>query len=271
MPAFTDAMRSEFEDRGFLLLPALFSEDEIAAVRAEVEAVAAREGPEVVQEPESDAVRLVYGAHRFNDAFRRLSRHPRWLRVAEALMGGPVYIHQSRLNPKAAFRGGPWAWHQDYATWADRDGLKEPRAFMVAILLDEATAANGPLMLVPGSHRHGLIHEAVDNKESPGYTLFHIDEEHLARVIDAGGIEPVIGPAGSVLISHANMVHGSSANITPWPRRIFYLNVAAVDNPPTRFERAEHHCTRDWSPIEPLADDCLRGLASGSAADRAAP
>ena len=47
-------------------------------------------------------------------------------------MGGPVYIHQSRLNPKAAFHGGPWDWHQDYATWSDRDGLKEPRAFMVA-------------------------------------------------------------------------------------------------------------------------------------------
>ena len=261
MPAHPDEMRRAFEDRGFLLLPALFSEYEIAPVRAEAETVAAREGPEVVQERESDAVRLVYGAHRFNEAFHRLSRHPRWLEPAMALMGGPVYIHQSRLNPKAAFHGEAWAWHQDYATWSDRDGLKEPRAFMVAILLDEATAANGPLMLVPGSHHYGLIAEAVDNRESPGYTLFHIAEEHLAHIVDAGGIEPVIAPAGSVLICHANMVHGSAGNITPWPRRIFYLNVAATDNPPTKFERAEHHCTRDWSALEPLGDDCLLTLA----------
>ena len=40
--------------------------------------------------------------------------------------------------------------NQDYGTWSNRDGLKEPRAFMVAILLDEANAANAPLMLVPG-------------------------------------------------------------------------------------------------------------------------
>ncbi len=263
MPALTEARRRQFEEQGYLLFRGLFSEGEIASVRAEVATVAARAGPEVVKEPESDAVRLVYGAHRFNEAFHRLSRHPRWLEPATSLMGGPVYIHQSRLNPKAAFRGGPWAWHQDYATWADRDGLEEPRAFMVAILLDDAKTENGPLMLVPGSHRYGLIHEAVDNRESPGYTLFHITEERLAQVVDAGGIEPITGPAGSVLISHSNMVHGSSANITPWPRRILYLNVAAVDNPPTKFQRAEHHCTRDWSPIEALDDDCLRAPALG--------
>lgn len=238
MLALTDAMRRAFKDHGFLLLPALFSEDEIAPVRAEIETVASREGPEVVQEMDSDAVRIVYGAHRFNEAFHRLSRHPRWLGPVQAPMGGPVYIHQSRLNPK-----------------------KEPHAFMVAILLDEANAANGSLMLVPGSHHYGLIVEAVDNDESPGYTLFHITEEHLVHIVDAGGIEPIIAPAGSVLICHANMVHGSAGNITPWPRRIFYLNVAATDNPPTKFERAEHHCTRDWSPIEPLGDNCLRALA----------
>ena len=123
-----------------------------------------------------------------------LSRHPRWLEPVQDLMGGPVYIHQSRLNPKAAFHGGPWDWHQDYATWSNRDGLREPRAFMVAILLDEANAANGPLMLVPGSHHYGLIAEAADNRESPGYTLFVISEEHLTHIVDAGGIEPFVGP-----------------------------------------------------------------------------
>ena len=257
MTALTESMRQEFENHGFLLFSGLFSEDEIAQVRSEVETIAAREGPEVVYESESDAVRMVYGAHRFNDAFHRLSRHPRWLEPAQALMGGPVYIHQSRLNTKAAFQGGPWAWHQDYATWSDRDGLREPRAFMVAILLDEANTSNGPLMLVPGSHRSGLIAEAADNHESPAYTVFQIGREHLTRIVDAGSIKPFIGPPGSVLITHANMVHGSAGNITPWPRRIFYLNVAAVDNPPTKFQRAEHLCTRDWSPIEPLGDDCL--------------
>ncbi|MDE0710789.1 MAG: phytanoyl-CoA dioxygenase family protein [Rhodospirillales bacterium] len=266
MTVLNESMRRQFQHRGFLLLPSLFSEDEIAHVRSAVAAVAARKGPEVIHEPDSDVVRMVYGAHRFNEAFGRLARHPRWLEPVQALMGGPVYIHQSRLNTKAAFHGGPWTWHQDYATWSNRDGLLEPRAFMVAILLDQASTSNGPLMLVPGSHRCGLIADAVDNQESSSYTVFEIGEERLAQIVRTGGIELFVGPPGSVLITHANMVHGSAGNITPWPRRIFYLNVAAVDNPPTKFDRPEHLCTRDWSAVGPLDDDCLRMLGPSSAA-----
>jgi ectoine hydroxylase len=131
---------------------------------------------------------------------------------------------------------------------------------MIAIFLDDATESNGPLMMIPGSHRHGLIHEAVDNQESEGYTLFVISPDTVSRLAAEGGIQLQTGVAGSVLICHSNIVHGSTANITPWPRTIFFLNVAAVDNPPTNFQRAEHHCARDCSGIVTLADDCLREL-----------
>ena len=151
--------------------------------------------------------------------------------------------------------------HADFADF-DRDGLVEPRAMMVAVFLDDATDVNAPLMIIPGSHRHGLIHEAVDNREQGGYTLFVITPESIARLAADVGIKVVTGPAGSVLISHCNIVYGSSTNITPWPRTIFYLNVAAIDNPPTNFQRAEHHCTRDYSAIETLNDDCLLQPAS---------
>jgi len=222
----------------------------------------ARTGPEVVCEEGSEAVRLVYGAHRFDEAFERLGRHPYLIRAAEQLLGAEgVYIHQSRLNPKAAFEGSVWEWHQDFATWHDRDGLQEPRALMVAVFIEDVSAANAPLLIVPGSHKGGLVHEANDNREAGGFTLFTIPPATLARLADGPGIAAQVGPAGSVLICHSNIVHGSANNITPWPRTIFYLNVAACDNPPTNFQRAEHHCTRDWSPIEPLGPDCLRDLA----------
>ena len=110
---------------------------------------------------------------------------------------------------------------------------------------------------MPVGLRDGLIHESVDKKEQDGYTLFVIAPETIARLANDVGIAVQTGPAGSVLICHCNIVHGSSTNITPWPRSIFYLNVAAVDNPPTKFERAEHHCSRNQTAIEALADDCL--------------
>ncbi len=247
-----------FEDQGFLFFPSLFSPEETAVLRAGAARAMARSGPEVVCEPESDAVRLVYGAHRFEEAFVRLGRHPRLIRAAEQLLAADgVYIHQSRLNPKVAFDGGAWDWHQDFATWHDRDGLVEPRALMVAVFIEDVTAANAPLLIVPASHKNGLVHDANDNREAGGYTLFTIPPPILAELAKDEGIEAQIGPAGSVLICHSNIVHGSSNNITPWPRTIFYLNIAASDNSPTRFGRAEHHCTRDWSPIAPLGDECL--------------
>ena len=62
------------------------------------------------------------------------------VRAAEQLLETDgVYIHQSRLNPKAAFAGAEWEWHQDFATWHDRDGLKEPRALMVAVFIEDVT------------------------------------------------------------------------------------------------------------------------------------
>lgn len=261
MSTLTSAQVAQFEDEGYLFLPSVFDAEEIAHVRGAVETVSKRTGPEVVHELSSDAVRLVYGVHRFDEVFRRLSHHPRVLEPAMQLLGGQVYIHQSRLNPKAAFRGENWAWHQDFATWNDRDGLQYPRAMMIAIFLDDARDVNGPLMIVPRSHKHGLIHDAVDNHESGGYTLFLISPETIARHAAEGGIKPITGPAGSVLFCHCNIVHGSAGNITPWPRRIYYLNVASIDNPPTKFERAEHHCTRDFSSLQPLGDDCLRDSA----------
>ena len=250
-----------FEEEGFLFSPSLFTADEVAVLRAATVEITAREAPEVVHEPDSDAIRLVYGAHRFNEAFRRLGRHPRLIGPAERLMGAGVYIHQSRLNPKTAFEGESWAWHQDFATWNNRDGMARPRAMVVAVFIEEVTAANAPLLIIPRSHRRGLIHEAEDNRDADGYTLFHIPPDTIAGLAAESGIAAQTGAAGSVLICHCNIVHGSSSNITPLPRTIYYLNYAAVDNPPTNFRRAEHHCTRDWSAIVPLADDCLKQLA----------
>ena len=256
-----EEQQRQFNERGFLFFPALFSGDEVAILKTAAADLMQQSGPHVVRSPGTSAVRVAYGAHLADETFRRLGRHPRIIRPAQQLLDNQVYIHQSRLNPKVAFQGDLWTWHQDFATWHDRDGLQEPRALMIAVFLEKATESNGPLMVIPGSHNHGLIHEAVDSREAEGYTLFVISPDTISRLAGEGGIQVLTGVAGSVLICHCNIVHGSTTNITPWPRTIFFLNVAAIDNPPTNFQRAEHHCARDCSGIVPLADDCLQDIA----------
>lgn len=247
----------QFEEEGHLFLPDLFSPREVALLKSAIPAVTARPGPEVVRERNSDAVRLVYGAHVFDPVFRRLGRHPRLIRTAEALLGNRVYCHQSRLNPKAPFDGEIWTWHQDFATWHHADGLLQPKAMMVAVFLEESTPVNGPFLFIPRSHRHGMVHDAEEDREARGYVLYNISHDTIARLAEEGGIVARTATPGSVLFCHCNIVHGSSANISPYPRTIFYMNLATVDNPATKFDRLPHHCSRDFSPIEPLEDDCL--------------
>ena len=81
------------------------------------------------------------------------------------------------------------------------------------------------------------------------------------RLVEEGGIVAPTGMPGSVLMFHGNLVHGSAPNITPYPRRIVYLTLCAVSNyirTPTRPEWIAH---RDFTPIEPVADDALLNYA----------
>lgn len=248
-----------FDECGYVTVPALFDGAEIAALRAALARIkASAHRPQVVRERTNQSVRLIYGAHLFDDTWNRLAHHPRWIEPARQLLGGDLYIHQLRINPKAAFDGQGWWWHQDYATWRFEDGMQEPRALMIGVFLDPMTPANGPLMVIPGSHTYGHIERTSPDQDSSGYTVMDIPRETIERLVqEGGGVEAVTGPAGTVLFMHCNLVHGSTGNITPFERTIAYLNVASVENP-TRSHRAEWFANRDFSPLQGLGDDCLR-------------
>lgn len=247
-----------FERDGYVTIPALFATAEVAALRSALERIKTMtDRPEVVRERTNDAVRLVYGAHRFDDVYRRLSRHPRWIEPARQLLGGDLYIHQTRINPKAAFDGQGWWWHQDYATWRFEDGMPSPRALMIGLFLDEMTAANGPLMVIPGSQRHGHLEDTERDLDRSGYSVMELPRTLIEQLAREGGIEAVTGPAGTALFMHCNLVHGSVGNITPYERTIVYLNVASCDNRTTGGRRPEWFANRDFTPLEAAGDDCL--------------
>lgn len=256
----TDQEIARFRREGYLFYPGLFSAEEMAPLLGDLPELLARPGPEVVREQaDAKAVRLLYGADAFSEAYGRMSRHPRLLGPVQQLLGEEVYIHQTRLNPKEDYGGGTWDWHQDFGSWHRADAMPEPRAVMTAIMLDEATAANAPLLIVPGSQHHGLV-EQVDQQEVTGYVLHVIDRPTLASLVEEGGLVPLTGPAGSVCFLHCNIVHGSANNITPYRRAIWYVNYNAVSNACQNLERAWHHNNRDHSPLTPLTDDCLTAV-----------
>jgi ectoine hydroxylase len=257
---FTEQQLRQFEEEGYLFLPCCFSLQEAAMLRAEADAVYAMERDEVVRE-KSGVARTAFAAHTYNEAFRRLGAHPRLVEPAMQLLDGPVYMHQFKVNAKAAFDGDVWQWHQDYGTWARDDLMPEPRAMNIAVFIDDVTAANGPLLFIPGSHKHGVF-DAGHDVETTSYPLWTLNRETVTKLAERGGCVAPIGPAGSMLLFSSLLVHASPPNISPLSRTIVYLSLCHVDNHIRQFKRPEWVAHRDFAPIEPLADDCLMEFVS---------
>jgi ectoine hydroxylase len=187
------------------------------------------------------------------------------------LIGEALYMHQFKINGKAAFDGDVWQWHQDYGTWLNDDKMPAERAMNVAIFLDDVNDFNGPLMFIPGSHKRGVV-DAKHDLTTTSYPLWTIDNELITQLVERaggrggfdaegryvpGGIVSPKGPAGSMILFHGCLVHASSSNLSPWDRVSVYLSLCAVSNHIRRFKRPEFIAHRDFTPIECLPDDCL--------------
>lgn len=245
----TAAQLAEMADRGFLVLPPVFSPAEMDVIRGAVPRVLARGGPEIIGEDDDPSVvKMIFGMHGYDDVFRRVAFHPRLVEPAEQILGERVHLFQSRLNVKPAFRATGWPWHQDFNQWYRQDGMQTPRAVVAGLFVDDVNACNGPLMMIPGSQKRGHILNA---------NSMEIDDTVIADAAAESGIVPVMGPPGTVVLFDCLIIHGSAANITPWWRRIFYLNFIAASNRELQPLRAWYHCDSDVRPVAPLADDCL--------------
>jgi len=255
----SDDQVARFESEGYLFLPEVFSAREAGVLAAEARRVLDLDREEVWRE-ESGAPRTAFAAHLYSEPFRRLGAHPRLVEPVMQILSEEVYMHQFKVNAKAAFDGAIWQWHQDYGTWSRDDLMPEPRAMNIALFLDEVTAANGPLLFIPRSHKHGVI-EAGHDLETTSYPLWTLGRESVRALADEGGLVAPVGPPGSVLLFHSNLVHASPPNISPWERVIVYLSLCAVSNHIRRFKRKEWIAHRDFALIEPLSDDCLATLA----------
>ena len=141
--------------------------------------------------------------------------------------------------------------------------MPEPHCIMASVFIDDCTPVTSPLLVIPGTQRHGFIDsiELHEDAQGRGYSLYHLDHDTIKRLADENGIEPLIGPAGSVAFVHANVVHGSANNVSPWRRAIMYLIYNAVNNACTNADRQWYQNNRDSTPLEVEDDRALRELA----------
>ena len=261
----TSEQLAEFDREGWVFLPEVFSQQEIDVLMGEVPKIFAMRRDEVWREKDGEAVRTAFAAHTYNEAFRRLGAHPRLLDPVMQLVDGPVYMHQFKINGKAAFDGDVWQWHQDYGVWSRDDQMPECRAMNIALFLEDVTEFNGALMFIPASHKKGTL-EAGHDVRTTSYPLWTIDNRTIGELVGEGGLVSPKGRAGSLVMFNGNLVHGSPSNMSPFNRTIVYLSLCHVDNHIRRFKRPEWIAHRDFTPIECLGDDCLSDLVAAPVA-----
>jgi ectoine hydroxylase-related dioxygenase (phytanoyl-CoA dioxygenase family) len=233
-----------YRENGYLVLPQVLGPDEVTELRAVTdELVAAARGVtghtalydlEDAHTPERPMVRRLKTPHAFHERYAAVTRHPGIVAAMRPLIGEAVNFDNSKLNLKAAGGGAPVDWHQDWAFYPHtNDDL-----CAVGIMLDDMDLENGPLMVVPGSHR--------------GPTYDHHSEGYFSGAINDAAAEPgyakavaLTGKAGSITIHRVRAVHGSRPNISGRDRRLLLLQYRAADawpllNPPSWDEWCRH-------------------------------
>ncbi|AUN31061.1 ectoine hydroxylase [Niveispirillum cyanobacteriorum] len=228
-----------FEENGYLVLENLFGAEEVDTLRAEAAGLLGHpkglKPDTIITEPGGTEVRSIFEIHRQNAMMAWLAADARLSEVARFLLADDVYIHQSRLNYKPGFQGREFYWHSDFETWHVEDGMPRMRALSMSVLLARNTPHNGPLMLIPGSHREFLtcVGETPENhyKSSLKKQEYGVpDEDSLADLVNRHGIVAPTGEPGTVIIFDCNIMHGSNGNITPLPRANAFLVYNALSN-----------------------------------------
>jgi ectoine hydroxylase-related dioxygenase (phytanoyl-CoA dioxygenase family) len=213
---------------GFIVVPDVLSAAEIATLRhatdgfvRESAAVLAHNDVYDLEDAHSarePRVRRIKAPHLHHVDYAAAARHPKIV-AALADLWGTVRFDTGKLNMKSAGYGAPIEWHQDWAFYPHtNDDLAA-----VGIMLDDCTEDNGPMMVLPGSHR-GPIY---DHHGADGRFCGAIDP--AANGLDLSLAAPCLGKAGAITIHHVRAVHGSATNFSGRERRFLLFQYRAAD------------------------------------------
>ncbi|MGB3694748.1 MAG: phytanoyl-CoA dioxygenase family protein [Spirulinaceae cyanobacterium] len=265
----TEKQLNYYHQNGFLILENHFDLAEMALLKREMTQLSAYDRPGRVLE-KNGAVRTIFAPHHCNQVFKALPQLPRLLRPARQILQSEVYIHQYKLNTKAALDGKQWEWHQDFLYWHKEDNMLKPKALNVVIFLEEVNDFNGPLLVIPGSHNRGIV-ELKANQSGWKSTLtadlkYKIDKQTLAELVKDGGIFAIKGLAGLVVLFHCNLFHASAGNLSPWNRFSTFITYNSLENKLEENEnpRPEFIASRDFTAVQTLSEQALVEAAHGN-------
>jgi ectoine hydroxylase len=261
---------AQYAKQGFIVLPNVLTAKEVAELNAAMaelrQELTVSNSALVLREPSSDDMLSFLDLPSASPLFERLARHPKLLAFARYILGSEVYLHQSRLNYRAANTQEEFYWHSDFETWHTEDGMPAMRAVSCSVLLTDNFAEHAPKLLIPGSHKTyvGCVDPAsspaTDNEAAhASHTMGQPSPEILSLLThQAGDVTSATGLAGSVVFFDCNIQHRSADEPSEHLRANAFLVYNSVENtlsdPANGLApRPEYLAHREHiSPLQPL-------------------
>ncbi|MDR6680579.1 phytanoyl-CoA dioxygenase family protein [Pseudomonas oryzihabitans] len=230
------AQIDSFHRDGYLVVENLLTIDEIAALQADFDGWVAesrshaeawgetldgraRFDVELDHRPDHPSLRRVSSPTEISAAYCEVALSSRMAQVAAQLIGGSgTRFHHSKINSKLPHTATQVKWHQDFLfTPHSNDDV-----VTALLMVSEVTPENGPLTVIPGSHKGPLWSHWQDGRFTGS-----VDDSVVAE--HCGEPTACFGPAGSVCFMHTRLLHASSPNQTELPRTLFISVYAAED------------------------------------------
>uniref|UniRef100_A0A6A7G1F4 Phytanoyl-CoA dioxygenase n=1 Tax=Hirondellea gigas TaxID=1518452 RepID=A0A6A7G1F4_9CRUS len=216
---------SSYHKDGFITVDNVFPQSEVEKFRQVVDEFVMKsrtvtEHSDVFDlEPDHCAefprVRRLFNPARLHKVFDNAMRNPRLLDIVAQLIGPNIHTNGNKLNLKSPGFGSPVEWHQDWAFYPHtNDDL-----LAVGVAVDDMTLENGPLLVIPGSHKGKLYSHHQD-----GMFVGAISEEFEKKQA-----VPLTLKAGSISLHHTRLLHASSANRSANSRRFLLFQYCAGD------------------------------------------
>jgi ectoine hydroxylase-related dioxygenase (phytanoyl-CoA dioxygenase family) len=167
-----------------------------------------------------------------NSMAAQIASDVRMLGIARTVFGQEAFPFRATLFDKTQAANWLVAWHQDTALplqerqevagwgpWSVKDDVHYAHApacaleqvLALRLHLDDSTCANGPLRVLPGTHRLDMLSDAAIHELTAGRRA----------------VECVVG-AGGVIAMCPLLVHASSKSVSAAPRRVLHVEYAAT-------------------------------------------
>lgn len=217
-----------YNSEGYLVLEKRVPEDVMDAIRSEIvrfqdeargmTASDAKFDLEDSHTPDAPRIRRVKLPNTHSRVIDDLLHSDHILAPVRDLIGPDLRLQTTKLNMKSAGYGAAVEWHQDWAFYP----YTNDDVLAVGLIVDDMAMENGPLMVFPGTHKG-----PVYNHHHDGYFAGAMDPK--ASGLDMADAVALTGPAGSISIHHARIVHGSALNTSDRDRRIVFMEMMAAD------------------------------------------